>query len=86
MRTDGEFTNTAADGSTIIGTYDGYLVPTSHPTQFTIQGTFVITGGTGRFEGASGSGLATGTFDTATGAASLELTGHVSSVGSLRRP
>jgi hypothetical protein len=36
------------------------------PTTATINGVFVITGGTGRFSGATGGGVATGTLDLVT--------------------
>jgi hypothetical protein len=47
-----------ANGDTVFGTYGGHLV-TNGPTTPAIYGVFVITGGTGRFVGATGGGLAT---------------------------
>jgi len=79
---DGQFTDTGADGSSVVGTYAGVLVPTADPTEFVIDGTFAITGGSGRHHGANGSGLAIGTFNAATNASQLELVGQMSSVGS----
>ena len=61
----GHFTLTGANGDTIFGTHYGQLVVTS-PTTATINGVFVITGGTGRFSGATGGGVATGTLDLTT--------------------
>ena len=61
----GHFTLTGANGDTISGTHSGQLVMTS-PTTATINGVFVITGGTGRFSGATGGGVATGTLDLVT--------------------
>jgi hypothetical protein len=61
----GHFTLTAANGDTISGTSHGQLVPTGSTTA-TIYGVFVITGGTGRFSGATGGGVATGSLDLTT--------------------
>ena len=55
---DGEFVWTAANGDTIEGGYYGSMVPTS--AGFEIHGYFTIDGGTGRFEGAEGGGIASG--------------------------
>jgi hypothetical protein len=55
---DGMFVWTAANGDTIEGSYSGYLVPTS--AGFEIHGSFTIEGGTGRFEGSTGGGSASG--------------------------
>jgi hypothetical protein len=74
--TDGLFTLTAADGDTVTGTYGGRLQPTVTPNLFYIDGTFLITGGTGRFAGASGGGAATGMTDLLT--SEIELAGHFS--------
>lgn len=79
---DGEFTDTGADGSSVVGSYAGFLVPTADPTEFVIDGTFAITGGTRRHRGATGSGQAIGTFNAATNTSQLELVGQMSSVGS----
>lgn len=62
----GQFTFTGANGDTVSGTYSGHLVPAG-PTTVTIYGVFVLTGGTGRFTGATGGGLATGTLDLVSG-------------------
>lgn len=74
--TDGVFTLTAANGDTVTGTYGGRLQPTVTPDLFYIDGTFVITGGTGRFAGASGGGAATGMTDLLT--SEIELAGRFS--------
>jgi hypothetical protein len=60
---DGKFTLTLADGSTIWGTYHGTAaVPSAGQPRATLEG--VVTGGTGRFAGATGglSGTGTGGF------------------------
>ncbi len=79
--TDGRFTFTAADGSQVHGTYEADLVPLS-PTLIAIAGTFTITGGTGRFQGATGGGSLTGHVNLATGASMLDFDGEISSTGS----
>lgn len=74
--TEGTFELTAANGDTITGTPSGFLE--LHGTTATIHGAFLITGGTGRFSGASGGGTATGTLDLTTGIASdFVMTGKI---------
>ncbi len=75
----GQYTFTAANGDTIFGTYSGQLVPAGNA--FVIDGQFTITGGTGRFVGATGDGSASGTQSVA-GEANLVLLGAISSVRS----
>ena len=76
--TSGRFTVTGANGDAIFGTYSGHIVPTT-PTTGAIYGVFVLTGGTGRFVGATGGGGATGTLDFVTGEANdLVLRGTIS--------
>lgn len=45
---DGTYTDTAANGDTIFGTYHGYMVPLQNG-DLEIHGVFTIDGGTGRF-------------------------------------
>ena len=74
----GRFSFTGADGDTVSGTYSGQLVITA-PTTAAIYGVFVVTGGTGRFAGATGGGNASGTLDFVTGEANdLLLKGTIS--------
>ena len=75
----GEWVWTAANGDTVEGGYYGSMVPTS--VGFEIHGYFTIDGGTGRFEGAEGGGIASGMqyFDNT---ADLRLDGTITSVGS----
>jgi hypothetical protein len=54
----GTYIWTAANGDTIFGIYDGYLVPTS--IGFEIHGQFTIDGGTGELINARGGGPASG--------------------------
>jgi len=79
--TDGVFTFTAANRDQIRGTYLGEFAPLDPPL-FTIDGHFTITGGTGRFAGATGGGDASGVQNLATGDATVTLVGTISSVGS----
>jgi hypothetical protein len=81
--TDGEFTLTAANGDQVVGAYFGELVPLAPPL-FSIDGAFTITGGTGRFTGATGGGDVSGVQNFATGEATISLVGTVSSVGSTK--
>jgi hypothetical protein len=78
--TDGEFTFTAANGDQLSGTYEGQFIPLEPPLAG-IDGRFTFTGGTGRFVGVSGGGVASGTQNLATGDATVELEGTISSVG-----
>jgi hypothetical protein len=92
----GEFTKTAANGDLITGTFAGatqqvqFPGPSSPIGIFAITGTITFTGGTGRFEGASGGQQMEGTQWTDFSQAGfpsrmvLEFDGTISSVGSLR--
>ncbi len=78
--TDGRYTFTATDGSTIAGRYNGRLIPTETTAAdglFLIDGRFTIEEGTGRFAGATGSGVADGLQDLTTGEASMVLDGTI---------
>lgn len=70
----------AANGDqiTLVGT--GYSCPTG-PTTLTAVDSYVVTGGTGRFSGASGSGTITGTIDLANGTAVDTFSGVLSQAG-----
>jgi hypothetical protein len=61
-------TYTGANGDSIFQTVHDTICPTSAPNAFTLSGSFTITGGTGRFVGATGSGTvqASITFTSAT--------------------
>ena len=56
---------TAANGGTLTTSVEGTATPTSSPTAFTVTETHTITGGTGRFAGASGSFTVTRSVDFA---------------------
>jgi hypothetical protein len=79
----GEVTLRGADGSQLIGTVSGQLLLREFPI-FDVVGNYEITGGTRRFAGASGSGTIVGELDFEADQASIELSGTVSSVGTLR--
>jgi hypothetical protein len=80
--TDGSFTLTAANGDMVFGTYSGQVFPTGHPNVLTYEDPGVITGGTGRFAGASGIADQSGVANLATGEYRGTITGSVSSPGS----
>ena len=77
--TDGVFTLTAANGDTVRGTYSGTILPGL--VGYHVTGP--ITGGTGRFLGATGSIVFDGTFDPLTFTGSDVISGSISTVGSL---
>jgi hypothetical protein len=88
----GRFTITAANGDQLLGDWAGkmygpnpdggpnlwdfYAYDAAHPVQYT--------GGTGRFDGASGFAAGGGTFDRTTQTGTYRLDGLISSVGSLK--
>ena len=78
----GTSTLTGADGSSIEISFAGTFVPTG-PTDATFQGTWTVTGGTGRFNDASGGGTYDGSA-TVGGAGVLNLHGTLSNPG--RKP
>jgi hypothetical protein len=82
--TEGEFTLTAANGDQLFGTYEGRFIPLDPPLA-AIDGEFTFDGGTGRFVGATGGGDASGVQNLATGEATVELKGTISSVGSNKK-
>lgn len=56
---------TAANGDTLTTSVEGTATPTSSPTAFTVLETHTVTGGTGRFAGATGSFVVTRSVDFA---------------------
>lgn len=65
---DGRLTLTAANGDKLTASYSGTLlpVPGANPPVHAINGTFSVTGGTGRFAGARGGGSLQGSEDIVT--------------------
>jgi hypothetical protein len=56
----GSFVWTASNGDTVYGEFVGQFIPTAQPGIFQNIEVFTITGGSGRFEDATGGGLAGG--------------------------
>lgn len=79
----GVFTMTAANGDTLSGTYAGTVVSVVGDLGFYEQDN-TITGGTGRFAGASGAFHLSGIANLATLESSQRIAGTVSSPGSAR--
>ena len=79
---DGVLTITASNGDQLFATIAGTEVLPTPEVPGTIEGTFAIVGGSGRFEGASGGGRFTG-INPFGPAVSATVEGTVSSVGSL---
>jgi hypothetical protein len=75
--TAGSFTLTAENGDTLYGTYAGQAVPSGTNVSYDDPG--VITGGTGRFAGASGIANTAGVANLATGEYQGTISGNVSS-------
>jgi hypothetical protein len=77
---------TAANGDRILISFHFLAIPTS-ATEFSIEGVWEITGGTGRFDGASGEGSYDGVAQftsPTTASGEFELTGSISSVGNIK--
>jgi hypothetical protein len=77
---------TAANGDSISGPFFGQLTPTPTPGVFDNDETAFITGGTGRFAGATGTFYLGGQIDLNTGTFALPWHGTISTVGSNSRP
>lgn len=78
----GSFTWTAANGDTISGTFSGQLIPTETPGVFDNIQQSILTGGTGRFEHATGGAEFLGQLDATTFSFVYPFEGSLSSVGS----
>lgn len=74
-------TLTAANGDTLTLAATGTNCPTSVPTMKTAFDNYTVTGGTGRFAGASGSGTISATIDLATRTAVVTVSGTLSAPG-----
>ena len=77
----GSFTFTAANGDTLTADFIGVGIPTVTPGVFSIVETATITGGTGRFAGATGSFRVERLVEFATGVTSGSFEGTISSPG-----
>ena len=81
--TDGRWSITAANGDTLSGRYAGQAAPvTGSPCDITYDVEGPVTGGTGRFQGASGRLRWLGFADLCEGIVGDEISGTISSVGS----
>jgi hypothetical protein len=75
---DGRFLVTTLTGELIFASYSGQFVPTGEGTKYVFNGaTFQITGGTGRYNKATGGGSMDGTEDMATGQGTIQLSGQI---------
>jgi len=74
----GTFEFVAADGDTLVGEGTGVATPTSTPNVLFIVETWTITGGTGRFDGATGNFTVERIYDRVSGATTASFTGSIS--------
>lgn len=74
----GKLTLIAANGDELRANYSGALTPSATPPIYVVNGTYQITGGTGRFSGASGTGAVGGLTNLQTGQGTLDLKGSIS--------
>jgi hypothetical protein len=79
------YTFTAANGDTLTATSTGHAMPTEDPEVIIVTETVTITGGTGRFAGATGGFILVRHFDFATGETTGTFEGTISSVGASKR-
>jgi hypothetical protein len=84
MTGSGSYQFIAANGDTLTATFNGQATPTS-PGVLSILETATITGGTGRFAGATGSFTATRVFNLATSVTTGSFEGTISSPGVSKR-
>jgi hypothetical protein len=78
----GSYQFTAANGDTLTAEFTGRSMPTDMPGVLYIEEMATITGGTGRFEGATGSFTVERLFDTVAGTTIGSFEGTISSHGS----
>ncbi|MGH2728387.1 MAG: hypothetical protein ACRDKS_15570 [Actinomycetota bacterium] len=83
---EGSFTLTAANGDTISGTYAGRGTPDGEPGVIAFRASGPVTGGTGRFAGATGELTFTGVADLPAGELSQSVSGTLSTSGPRPRP
>lgn len=73
---DGRMEITAANGDKLFGVYNGSLTMVS-ATDANLNAAYSITGGTGRFAGASGSGQLSGQYNVGTNQGHYDAVGHL---------
>jgi len=78
----GSYHLVAANGDTLSADFTGQATPTATPGVLYIEETAIITGGTGRFAGATGSFFVERLFDTIAGTTIGSFAGTTSSTGS----
>ena len=81
----GSYEFTAANGDTLTADFTGQAMPTDTPGVLYIEEVATITGGTGRFAGATGSFAVERWFDTVAGTTVGSFEGTISSAGSGKR-
>ena len=77
----GDYEFTAANGDTLVAEFTGQAMPTGIPGVIAIVETATITGGTGRFAGASGSFVVKRLFDRIAGTTIGSFEGTISAPG-----
>jgi hypothetical protein len=82
----GTFTFVAANGDTLSSSFIGNGTPTPDPNILLLQEVDTITGGTGRFAGATGSFTLERVLNLATGVSTGSFSGTISNPGSFSRP
>ena len=81
----GSYEFTAANGDTVTADFTGQATPTATPGVLYIEETATITGGTGRFAGATGSFISERLFDTVAGTTNGSFEGTIASTTRGRR-
>ena len=81
----GTYTFTAANGDTLTAAFTGQSAPTDTPGVLAIVEVATITGGTGRFAGATGGFTVTRLYDTVAGTTTGTFEGTISSRGSRKQ-
>jgi len=76
--TDGVYTSTGANGDAIHGTFSGLVRPSEKPGFVVFEGVGFVTGGRGRFVGATGHDLTRSEIELATGKGSYSWEGVIS--------
>jgi hypothetical protein len=75
---DGRFILTTLTGELLFASYSGQAVPNADGSQFVFTGgVFTVTGGTGKYAGATGGGTMNGTESTTTLQGQLQLAGRL---------
>jgi hypothetical protein len=75
---EGRFMITTMTGELLFASYNGQFVPTGEGTKYVFSSaSFEITGGTGRYAKATGSGTLSGGEDMATGQGNIQLKGRI---------